>query len=91
MHGRTRNLESRSKSERFPLCNGLELSLSCHVVSSLGSILSHCPFILQAIIDLGAAPDLMGSLPEAPSWPRALPPQSEPLSILWALVPESDC
>ena len=32
-----------------------------------------------------------GSLPEAPSWPRALSPQAEPLTILWVLVPESDC
>ena len=53
-----RTLESRSESERFPRCNGLELSSSSHILSSLGSIIPHCPFTLWAIVGLGSAPDL---------------------------------
>ena len=75
------------ESERWLWYNGLEQSLSGHVVSFLGSILSHCPFTLWAVVAVGSGSDLRGSPPEAPGWPRALPPQAEPLSILccWCL------
>ena len=55
------------ESERWLRYNGLEQSLSGHIVSFLGSILSHCPFTLWAVVAVGSGPNLRGSPPEAPS------------------------